>query len=75
MAYGRRNLRGRMLYASRLWKRAWQVLKEPMRRGYRPEQHYMRGPSPKFRAKGIDYFAKTTGALGKTSVNGGSERD
>jgi hypothetical protein len=75
MAYGRENLRRRTLYASRLWKCAWQVLKEPMRRRYRPEQHYMRGPGPKFRAKGIGRSAKTTGALGKTSVNGGSERD
>lgn len=64
-----------MLHASRLWRRAWQALKEPMRRRYRPEQHQMRGPGPKFRAKVISRPAKTTGALVKIRLNRASERD
>lgn len=75
MAYGKENLRRRMLYASRLWKCVSQVLKEPMRGRYQPEQHYMRGPGPKFRAKGIDRSTKTIGAKVKTRVNGGPEWD
>jgi hypothetical protein len=34
-------------HASRIWDRIWRALRDP----YRPEQHYMRGPGPKNRAK------------------------
>ena len=34
-------------YASRVWERIRRALRDP----YRPEQHYMRGPGPKNRAK------------------------
>ena len=33
--------------ASQVWERIWRALRDP----YRPEQHYMRGPGPKYRAK------------------------
>lgn len=31
--------------------RLWQGLKRDLRSSYRPEQHYMRGPGPKWREK------------------------
>ena len=34
-------------YASEIWEKIWLALYDP----YRPEQHYMRGPGPKNRAK------------------------
>jgi hypothetical protein len=46
----------RMLSApSRFWQRAWQALTGSARQHYRPEKHYMRGPGPKYRAKGIEH--------------------
>jgi hypothetical protein len=33
------------------WQRTWRALTELLRDPYRPEQHYMRGPGPKYRAK------------------------
>jgi hypothetical protein len=33
--------------ASQVWEQIWVALCDP----YRPEQHYMRGPGPKYRAK------------------------
>jgi len=44
----RNNLHIRVLYtASQIWERTWRALMDP----YRPEQHYMRGPGPKYRAQ------------------------
>jgi hypothetical protein len=37
----------------RTWQRIWRALTEPVRNPYRPEQHYMRGPGPKHRAKAV----------------------
>ena len=34
-------------YASQIWEQIWRALYD----FYRPEQHYMRGPGPKNRAK------------------------
>jgi hypothetical protein len=36
---------------ARIWERIWRALMAPLRNPYRPEQHYMRGPGPKHRAK------------------------
>jgi hypothetical protein len=36
---------------SRTWTRIWRKLTGAWRNPYRPEQHYMRGPGPKWRAK------------------------
>jgi len=35
----------------RAWARVWQKLASSVRDPYRPEQHYMRGPGPKWHAK------------------------
>jgi hypothetical protein len=41
------HIRKHLQYASRIWEQIWRALSDP----YRPEQHYMRGPGPKNRAK------------------------
>ncbi|MGA8587742.1 MAG: hypothetical protein WB803_00415 [Pseudolabrys sp.] len=41
-------------YASQIWKQIWRALYDP----YRPEQHYMRGPGPKNRAKASNVKAR-----------------
>jgi hypothetical protein len=42
----------RVLYEGfRICERTWRALMGPLRNLYRPEQHYMRGPGPKHRAK------------------------
>ena len=47
--------RNRMRYrVSRIWPRAWLALVGCVRERYRPEQHYMRGPGPKYRARGAE---------------------
>jgi len=47
-----KNLLARMLSATpRKLQRAWRALRRSVREPYRPEQHYMRGPGPKCRAK------------------------
>ena len=59
----------RMLSAtSRIWQRAWRALTRSVREHYRPEQHYMRGPGPKYRAKGHERNDGKTGAT-LTSAN------
>jgi hypothetical protein len=40
--------------ASQVWERIWRTLRDP----YRPEQYYMRGPGPKYRAKASNAKAK-----------------
>jgi hypothetical protein len=52
-----------------MWERAWHALTKPVLDPYRPEQHYMRGPGPKYRARGIERGAKMSGAAVTTSVN------
>jgi hypothetical protein len=42
---------------------------------YRPEQHSMRGPSPKYRAQGIECNVKTPGTTGTTGVNDKSKSE
>jgi hypothetical protein len=45
-------LHARMLcWTSRILERARRALTEPLCDPYRPEEHYMRGPGPKWRAK------------------------
>jgi len=45
----------RMIYAtSRIWQRARRALMGFAHERYRPEQHYMRGPGPKCRARGTE---------------------
>jgi len=47
--------RNRMRYrVSRIWPRAWRALVVSVRERYRPEQHYMRGPGPKYRARSTE---------------------
>jgi hypothetical protein len=46
----------------RTWQRIWRALTEPLRNPYRPEQHYMRGPGPKYRAKAT--ASKLGGSVG-----------
>jgi hypothetical protein len=36
---------------SRAWAQIWRKLIDSLRNSYRPEQHYMRGPGPKWREK------------------------
>jgi hypothetical protein len=40
-------------FTSRAWARIWRKLTDSLRHpySYRPEQHYMRGPGPMWRAK------------------------
>jgi hypothetical protein len=40
--------------ASQVWERIWRALCDP----YRPEQHYMRGPGPKYLTKASNAKAK-----------------
>jgi hypothetical protein len=40
--------------ASQVWEQIWRALCDP----YRPEQYYMRGPGPKYRAKVSNAKAK-----------------
>jgi hypothetical protein len=40
-----------------------------------PEQHYMRGPSPKYRAEGIECNVKTPGTTGTTGVDDKSKSE
>jgi len=48
----RNTLHARMLcWTSRIWERTRRALTEPLCDPYRPEEHYMRGPGPKWRAK------------------------
>src|SRR5215475_4098228 len=59
----------RMLSATlRVWQRAWRALTRSVRGHYRPEKHYMRGPGPKYRAKGIERNAGKRGST-LTSAN------
>ena len=55
-----KNLLMRKLCAAfRIWKRTGRALTGPLCDPYRPEQHYMRGPSPKYRAQVIECNVKT----------------
>ena len=65
---------GQAMRAFRIWKRTWRALTKPLCDPYRPEQHYMRGPSPKYRAQGIECNVKTPGSTGTTGVNRYSSR-
>jgi hypothetical protein len=51
------------------------ALTEPLCDPYRPEQHYMRGPGPKYRAQDIERNAKTPGATVTTGVNDKSKSE
>jgi hypothetical protein len=57
---------------SRIWQRAWRALTRSVREHYRPERHYMRGPGPKYRAKGIERNTGKPGAT-LTSANDNSK--
>jgi len=49
-----------------IWQCARRTLKRSRRERYRPEQHYMRGPGPKYRAAGRDSAeGPTAGANGE----------
>jgi len=37
-----------------IWQCVWRALTRSAREPYRPEKHYMRGPGPKYRARGIE---------------------
>ena len=55
-----KNLLMRKLCAAfRIWKRTWRALTGRLCDPYRPEQRNMRGPSPKYRAQGIECNVKT----------------
>jgi hypothetical protein len=53
---------GKALHMRLLWERTWRALTHPVRDPYRPEQHYMRGPGPKHRAKAM--APKAGGSVG-----------
>ena len=58
----RENPRLRMLCAaSKVWQHIRRELMESLCDPYRPEQHYMRGPGPKYRAKALSVTARRTG--------------
>src|SRR5262245_43860626 len=61
--------------ASRIWQRAWRALTRSVHERYRPEQHYMRGPGPKYRAKGNERNGGKSGlSLTGANDNAKSER-
>jgi len=60
----------RMLSATaRVWQRAWRALTRSVQDHYRPERHYMRGPGPKCRAKGIE----PTGVKPRATLTGAND--
>jgi hypothetical protein len=44
--------------ASKVWQHVRRELIDPLCDPYRPEQHYMRGPGPKCRAKALNVTAR-----------------
>jgi hypothetical protein len=54
---------------SRIWELIRRALTQPLCDPYRPEQHYMRGPGPKYRAQRIERNAKTPAAAVTSGVN------